>query len=79
MSLGDVLNLRVGDVLPISVPEILSAKVDGTPVMECRYGIFNDQYALKVEKLLSSSAQEMAMDAAIVDNKPGNKQGANHG
>jgi len=79
MSLGDVLNLRVGDVLPISVPEILSAKVDGTPVMECRYGVFHDQYALKVEKLLSSSAQEMAMDAAMVDSTKMSKEGANHG
>ena len=74
MNLGAILNLRVGDIIPLNVPEILSAKVDGTPVMECKYGIFNDQYALKVEKLLSSSAQEMAMDAVAEG-----KQGAQHG
>jgi len=26
------------------------------PVMECRYGLFNGQYALKVEKMLASAA-----------------------
>jgi len=78
MSLGDILNLRVGDIIPLSVPEILSAKVDGTPVMDCRYGIFNDQYSLKVEKLLSSSAQDMAMDA-MIDAKQQNKQGVRNG
>jgi flagellar motor switch protein FliM len=34
VTLGDILNMKVGDVIPISVPEIVSAKVDGTPVME---------------------------------------------
>jgi flagellar motor switch protein FliM len=78
MNLGAVLNLRVGDIIPLNVPEILSAKVDGTPVMECRYGIFNDQYSLKVEKLLSSSAQDAAMDA-VNDGKQNPKPGARHG
>lgn len=58
MNLGDILNLRTGDVIPLSIPELLCAKVDGTPVMKCKYGIFNNQYALKVEQLLSSSVQE---------------------
>ncbi|MFZ4529778.1 MAG: flagellar motor switch protein FliM [Undibacterium curvum] len=66
VTLGDILNMKVGDVIPLSVPEIVSAKVDGTPVMECKYGVFNGQYALRVEKLLSSSVQEVA-------------QGENHG
>lgn len=74
MHLGDILNLRVGDIIPLTVPEVLLAKVDGTPVMECKYGIFNDQYSLKVEKLLSSSAQEIAQDAQAE-----NKRGVPHG
>ncbi|MCH8618811.1 flagellar motor switch protein FliM [Undibacterium sp. TS12] len=66
VTLGDILNMKEGDVIPLSIPEIISAKVDGTPVMECKYGIFNGQYALRVEKLISSSVQEVA-------------QGENHG
>ncbi|KQQ88026.1 flagellar motor switch protein FliM [Massilia sp. Leaf139] len=51
----EILNMKVGDVIPITVPEAISATVDGVPVMECSYGVFNGQYALKVEKLLANS------------------------
>ena len=42
----------------MEIPEAIIAAVDGVPVMECRYGQFNGQYALKVEKMLTSSATE---------------------
>ncbi len=51
----EILNMKVGDVIPITVPEMVQATVDGVPVMECSYGVFNGQYALKVEKLLANS------------------------
>ncbi|MFZ6725992.1 flagellar motor switch protein FliM [Undibacterium sp. MH2W] len=66
VTLEDILNMKVGDVIPLHVPEVISAKVDGTPIMECKYGVFNGQYALRVEKLLNSSVQEVV-------------QGENHG
>ncbi|BAN24461.1 flagellar motor switch protein FliM [Caballeronia insecticola] len=54
-SFEQILNMRAGDVLPIDVPEHVVAKVDGVPVMECGYGIFNGQYALRVQKMISAS------------------------
>jgi flagellar motor switch protein FliM len=36
----------------------VEANVDGVPVMECKYGVFNGQYALRVEKLLRSNSSE---------------------
>jgi flagellar motor switch protein FliM len=51
----DILNMRVNDVLPINIPENIVAKVDGVPVMECGYGIFNGQYALRVQKMISAT------------------------
>ncbi|WP_423682078.1 MULTISPECIES: flagellar motor switch protein FliM [unclassified Undibacterium] len=60
VTLGDILNMKTGDIIPLNIPEVISAKVDGTPVMECKYGVFNGQYALRVEKLISSSVQEVA-------------------
>lgn len=57
-SLGAILNMKVGDVIPIAVPEIVEAKVDGVPVMECSYGKLNGQYALRVEKLLTHSTPD---------------------
>ncbi|EKS69286.1 MULTISPECIES: flagellar motor switch protein FliM [Caballeronia] len=54
-SFEQILNMRVGDVLPIDIPEQVVAKVDGVPVMECGYGMFNGQYALRVQKMISAS------------------------
>jgi flagellar motor switch protein FliM len=59
-TLGKILNMKVGDVIPIAVPDIVEAKVDGVPVMECTYGKLNGQYALRVEKLLANSVNEIA-------------------
>ena len=58
MRLGKVLNMKVGDVIPISMEDAIEAKVDGVPVMLCKYGLFNGQYALRVEKLLRSNSTE---------------------
>ncbi|MGV8893098.1 MAG: flagellar motor switch protein FliM [Burkholderiaceae bacterium] len=60
INLGDILNMRAGDVIPFSIYEIVEATVDSVPVMECSYGVFNGQYALRVEKLLSYQSNEMA-------------------
>lgn len=54
-SFDEILNMKVGDIIPLNVPEQIEATVDGVPVMECTYGVLNGQYALKVEKLLANS------------------------
>ena len=50
-TIGDMLKLQVGDVLPIEMPSSLIAKVDGVAVMECSFGISNDRYALRVQQM----------------------------
>ena len=54
-SFDEILNFKVGDIIPLTVPEQIQATVDGVPVMDCTYGILNGQYALKVEKLLANA------------------------
>ncbi len=54
-SFDDILNMKVGDIIPLTVPEQIQATVDGVPVMDCTYGVLNGQYALKVEKLLANA------------------------
>lgn len=56
--LGDVLNMKVGDVIPLNIEESIEANVDGIPIMKCKYGLFNGQYALRVDKLLRSNSTE---------------------
>lgn len=59
VTLGDLLNMKAGDVIPFSIAETIPATVDAVPVMECSYGILNGQYALRVEKLLSYNTHEV--------------------
>jgi flagellar motor switch protein FliM len=55
VSFDQILNMRVGDIIPLHIPELIAATVDGVPVMDCTYGVLNGQYALKVEKLLANT------------------------
>ncbi len=56
----DLLNMRVGDVIPLVTTGTVIAQVDGVPVMDCSYGQLNGQYALRVEKLLSITQNDMS-------------------
>jgi flagellar motor switch protein FliM len=48
-----LVGLRRGDVIPMDIPASITASVDGVPVFECKYGTFNGQYAIKVDKILT--------------------------
>jgi flagellar motor switch protein FliM len=53
ITLDKVVDLKVGDVIPIEIGDTVQATVDGVPIMESRYGIQNGQYALKIERFLA--------------------------
>jgi len=57
-SIRNLLNMKVGDVLPVEVPEIITALINEVPVMECGYGVFNTQYALRIQKLLTPNESD---------------------
>jgi flagellar motor switch protein FliM len=65
VTLGDILNMKAGDIIPLTIPETVSANVDGVPVMECSYGKLNGQYALRVEKLLTQETSEFQGDQHV--------------
>jgi len=56
--LGDIARLKIGDVVPIEIGDSVTVKVDGVPLMDCRYGVNNGQYALKIEKFVSLEQAE---------------------
>lgn len=58
LRLNDILKMKVGDVVPITVPANLRAEVDGVPVLDCHYGVFNGQYALKVKSMAMTTQQD---------------------
>ncbi len=58
LTLSQVNGLQVGDVIPLQIPAELIATVDGVPVMECNHGVFNGQYALRVQRMINHSVAE---------------------
>ena len=48
--------LQPGDVISLDLPDVVRAEIDGVPVLECRYGVMNGQYALKDQKVLSGQS-----------------------
>lgn len=54
LTVRELLNIKVGDVIALDIPESITASVEGVPLLECGYGVHNGQYALKVKKFLSA-------------------------
>ncbi len=54
VTLGQILKMKAGDIIPVNVPELIVANVDDVPLMECRYGQQGGQYALKIERFITS-------------------------
>lgn len=53
VTLRQILAMQTGDFIPIEVPPTVEARADGTAVLECQFGLSNNQYALRVERVLS--------------------------
>lgn len=61
VSIHDIINLKVGDFIGLDIAPTITAEVDGVPLFECRYGVVNAQYAIRVEKILAISQQENSL------------------
>lgn len=60
MTVRELLEMKVGDIVPLNVLDSITANVEGIPVLECGYGVHNGQYALKVRKFLSADDSGIA-------------------
>jgi len=61
-TIGKLLKLQIGDVLPIEIPDTIVAEVNGVPVMECGYGTSNNHYALRVNKMINHSDTDLGKE-----------------
>jgi len=67
LTIGDIMELRVGDVIPIDIEKTVEAQVDQVPVFECTYGTSGGQYALKVEKALVAEQDELGKESLSLE------------
>jgi flagellar motor switch protein FliM len=61
ITLGEILELKAGDIIPINIPERIIASVDDIPLLEATYGQQGGQYALKIEKFITPDADDSAL------------------
>jgi flagellar motor switch protein FliM len=61
VTLGQILKMKEGDIIPLNIPEQIIAMVDDVPLMECRYGQQGGQYALKIDRFIAPEGQEAAL------------------
>lgn len=57
LTVEQILNMQPGDVLGIDVPATMLAEIDGVPVMECKCGVSNSQYAVRIERMISHTTE----------------------
>ncbi|WP_427911992.1 flagellar motor switch protein FliM [Ramlibacter sp. MMS24-I3-19] len=54
-TIGELMQLKVGDFIELDRRPTLTAKVDGVPVFECDYGTTGPQYGLRIREFLTQA------------------------
>jgi flagellar motor switch protein FliM len=52
MNLRQVLKLKPGDIIPIKMPDTVSAKIENIPMFKCTFGEHGDKAALKITEFI---------------------------
>ncbi len=55
VTVQQLMNLKVGDVIGVDIPSTVQATIDGVPIFDCTYGARNGQYAIRIERALRAS------------------------
>ena len=63
VTLGQILKMKTGDIIPINIPDKIVVNVDHIPLMECRYGQQGGQYALKIERFMTMDNEDPVLGA----------------
>jgi flagellar motor switch protein FliM len=59
LTIGQLLQVKVGDVLSVDIAPSVVADVHGVQLFQARYGALNGRYALKVERMLASVSEPL--------------------
>jgi flagellar motor switch protein FliM len=54
-TIEQLLAFKPGDFIELDLSPMIQAKIDGVPVFDCHYGTSNGRYAIKIDKLLTST------------------------
>lgn len=72
--IAQVMALKAGDILPLELPDTVTARVDGVPVMQCEYGSQHEQRALRVLRMIDHTPPPSSADAFVKGSAPSSKE-----
>jgi flagellar motor switch protein FliM len=58
ITVEELIGFEEGDIIPIEIEDVITATVDGVPVLEANYGTHRNRYSLKVTKFIKNSGNE---------------------
>ncbi len=58
ITLGEIMKMKVGDIIPFPIADLVSVNVNDAPVMKARYGVRDGQYALKIDSFVAQEETE---------------------
>ncbi len=58
ISLRELNNLKTGDVIPVEIPDFVTAEIDGVPVFRGQYGLSRGSRALKVVEMIRHNKEK---------------------
>ena len=60
VTLGQIIKMKEGDIIPLNIPKTIVASVDDIPLMECHYGQQGGQFALKIDRFITMASDEIS-------------------
>jgi flagellar motor switch protein FliM len=61
ISLRELNNLKVGDVIPVEIPEYVTGEIEGIPVFRGQYGLSRGSRAIKVVEMIRHDTEPSAI------------------
>jgi flagellar motor switch protein FliM len=61
LSMRQLNNLQVGDIIPIEIPETITAAIDDIPVFRGTFGSADGKNAIKVTELVNNQRSRQLM------------------
>ena len=58
ITLGEIMKMKVGDIIPFPIADLVTVNVNDAPVMKARYGVREGQYALKIDSFVAQEESE---------------------
>ena len=55
ITVEELIRLQVGDFIGLPIKEVIPVKIEGVPIMECRFGAINGRTAVRAERMVKFS------------------------